>query len=370
MEKLPLTTLCYIEKGSQYLMLHRTKKQKDVNKDKWIGIGGHFEQGESPEECLLREVKEETGLTLKSFSFRGIVTFFAEGWQTEYMCLYTSGSFEGDLAECEEGELEWVEKSRLMELNLWEGDKIFFKLLMEDAPFFSLKLSYNGDMLAEAVLDGTPMELLDLRREDGSLAGKVQERSVAHASGSLHGTAHVWAVRPARKEEAPPGGRQSFEVLLQKRSAAKDSYPGCYDISAAGHLPAGSGFLESALRELEEELGIQAKPQDLEEAFLHLGYAESTFHGKPFKNAEVSAVYVYREPVEIESLKFQQEEVESVCWMGYEDLLAEVRRETGLGNPGKYCIFLEELEKLGEWVLSHIPQAHAVNAQARGTVTG
>lgn len=241
MEKSPLTTLCYIEKDQKYLMLHRVKKQKDVNKDKWIGIGGHFELGESPEECLLREVKEETGLTLTKYSFRGIVTFFAEGWQTEYMCLFTSDSFVGSLSDCEEGELEWVEKSRLLDLNLWEGDKIFFRLLMENAPFFSLKLGYDGDRLTEAVLDGSPMELLDIRREDGSFTGRVQERSIVHASGSLHGTAHVWIVRPSDGAFAYPfrnatphtAKQQAFEILLQKRSQAKDSYPGCYDISSA-----------------------------------------------------------------------------------------------------------------------------------------
>ncbi len=373
MGRSPLTTLCYIEKDNQYLMLHRIKKKKDVNRDKWIGIGGHFEQGESPEECLLREVKEETGLTLTSFSFRGIVTFFAEGWQTEYMCLYTSDSFEGALADCEEGALEWVKKDRLMDLNLWEGDKIFFKLLMENAPFFSLKLSYDGDRLTEAVLNGTPMELLDLRREDGSLAGKVRERSMVHASGDLHGTAHVWIVRPAdnspyadliqQKPDGilPSGGgarllsagsKQAFEILLQKRSATKDSYPGCYDISSAGHLPAGSDYLQSALRELEEELGIRAQPQDLKKAFLHLGYAEGTFYGKPFKNAEASMVYVYTKPVEIENLKLQEDEVESVCWMEYETLLSEVRQEAEEGKAGKYCIFLDELEELGKWLRS------------------
>ena len=356
MEKSPLTTLCYIEKDQKYLMLHRVKKQKDVNKDKWIGIGGHFELGESPEECLLREVKEETGLTLTKYSFRGIVTFFAEGWQTEYMCLFTSDSFVGSLSDCEEGKLEWVEKSRLLDLNLWEGDKIFFRLLMENAPFFSLKLGYNGDRLTEAVLDGSPMELLDIRREDGSLTGKVQERSIVHASGSLHGTAHVWIVRPSDGAFAYPfrnatphtAKQQAFEILLQKRSQAKDSYPGCYDISSAGHLPAGSGFLESALRELEEELGIKADPQDLQEAFLHVGYAESTFYGKPFKNAEVSAVYLYTRPVEAEHLTLQAEEVESVCWMDYDTLLSEVRQEAEAGKTEKYCIFLDELERLGE----------------------
>lgn len=159
MKRSPLTTLCYIENDEKYLMLHRVKKQKDVNKDKWIGVGGHFEEGESPEECLLREVKEETGLTLTSFSFRGIITFLAEGWPTEYMCLYTADAFEGTLTECEEGTLEWVEKDRIMSLNLWEGDKIFFRLLLEGAPFFSLKMSYQGDQLMEVVLNGTPLNL-------------------------------------------------------------------------------------------------------------------------------------------------------------------------------------------------------------------
>ena len=137
MGKSVLTTLCYIEKDGSYLMLHRVKKQVDVNKDKWIGIVGHFEEGESPEECLLREVKEETGLTLTGFSFRGIVTFSAVGWQTEYMCLYTADRFEGTLADCDEGTLEWVRKENLMSLNLWEGDKIFLSCCWK-TPRFSL----------------------------------------------------------------------------------------------------------------------------------------------------------------------------------------------------------------------------------------
>ncbi len=157
--KSSLTTLCYIEKDDCYLMLHRVKKQQDINKDKWIGIGGHFEAKESPEDCLLREVKEETGLTLTSYRFRGIVTFMTDTYDTEYMCLYTADGFEGELIECNEGTLEWVPKSKLGELNLWEGDYIFLRLLEEGQKFFSLKLCYEGDKLVEAVLDGVELQL-------------------------------------------------------------------------------------------------------------------------------------------------------------------------------------------------------------------
>ncbi len=150
-----LTTLCYIEKDDHYLMLHRVSKKNDINKDKWIGIGGHFKLNESPEECLLREAKEETGLTLTSYRFRGIVTFITDGLEeAEYMHLYTADEYEGEMIACDEGTLEWVPKNKVSELNLWEGDLIFFDLLNENAPFFSLKLVYQGDTLVEAVLDG------------------------------------------------------------------------------------------------------------------------------------------------------------------------------------------------------------------------
>lgn len=149
-----LTTLCYIEQENRYLMLHRVKKENDINKDKWIGIGGHFEQNESPEECLLREVREETGLTLTDYSLRGIITFMSDRWQTEYMFLYTARAFEGEIGECDEGCLEWVDKSAVYDLPIWEGDKIFFRLLEENGPCFSLKLRYQGEKLVESVLNG------------------------------------------------------------------------------------------------------------------------------------------------------------------------------------------------------------------------
>lgn len=149
-----LTTLCYIERDGAYLMLHRVKKEKDINKDKWIGVGGHFEEGESPEECLLREVAEETGLKLTDYRLRGVITFSTESYPVEYMFLYTAEGFSGTMHACDEGDLEWVPKEQVYELPIWEGDKIFFRLLEERRDFFSLKLRYVGDTLAEAVLDG------------------------------------------------------------------------------------------------------------------------------------------------------------------------------------------------------------------------
>ena len=155
-----LSTLCYIEKDHQYLMLHRTVKKNDVNKDKWIGVGGHFEEKESPEECLLREVREETGYTLTSYKYRGIVTFVYGDDVVEYMSLYTADGFTGEPIMCDEGELEWVDKDAVLDLNIWEGDKIFFRLLNEGREFFSLKLVCDkADTLLYAALDGRPMEL-------------------------------------------------------------------------------------------------------------------------------------------------------------------------------------------------------------------
>lgn len=151
-----LTTLCYIEQNGSYLMMHRTSKKNDINEGKWIGVGGHFKEGESPEECLLREVKEETGLLLTSYRLRGIITFLLDDWGYEYMYLYTADGFEGVLDEkaieaCTEGSLQWIPKERIAELNLWEGDKIFLKLLLEDRGLFSMKLEYKGDVLVKEV---------------------------------------------------------------------------------------------------------------------------------------------------------------------------------------------------------------------------
>ena len=152
------STLIYVERGDEYLMLHRTKKENDLNRDKWIGIGGKFEENESPEDCMLREAREETGLTLTSWRYRGIVTFLSDRWETAYMHLFTADGYSGTLRQCDEGDLAWIKKSELLKLKLWEGDKIFLRLLDSDEPFFSLKLKYEGDTLVLAVLNGKRLE--------------------------------------------------------------------------------------------------------------------------------------------------------------------------------------------------------------------
>ena len=148
-----LTTLCYIEnERGEYLMLHRTKKENDLNQGKWIGVGGKFEDAETPEECLLREVYEETGLTLDDYRFRGIVTFLSDEWEGEYMHLFTARTSAEPLKDCPEGVLKWVPKNEVLNLRLWEGDRIFLKELVEHGRVFSLKLSYEGDTLVNSAL--------------------------------------------------------------------------------------------------------------------------------------------------------------------------------------------------------------------------
>ncbi len=151
------TTLCYIEKDNCYLLLHRIKKENDLNKDKWVGIGGKFEENESPEDCLLREAMEETGLTLTDYRYCGIVTFVSDKWEGEYMHLFHATGFHGELIDCNEGTLEWVDKEFFASLPQWEGDKIFLSLMEQKVPFFSLKLCYEGDRLVYSALNGKPL---------------------------------------------------------------------------------------------------------------------------------------------------------------------------------------------------------------------
>lgn len=151
------TTQCYLERDGQYLMLHRTKKENDENKDKWIGVGGKFEEGESPEDCMMREVREETGFSVSQWRYCGIVTFVSDVWPAEQMHIFVCTEWNGEEIVCDEGDLEWIEKQRLLDLTMWEGDKVFLRLIDEKRPFFSLKLCYEGETLKKAVLDGKPL---------------------------------------------------------------------------------------------------------------------------------------------------------------------------------------------------------------------
>lgn len=155
-----ISSLCYIENDGKYLMLYRNAKKNDENAGKWIGIGGKFEDGESPEDCVCREVLEETGLTLVSYDYRGIVTFVSDKYGTEYMHLFTSDKFDGEISTCSEGRLEWIDKNKLDKLPMWEGDRVFLALLDSQSNFFSLKLCYEGDTLKNTVLDGKKLDIL------------------------------------------------------------------------------------------------------------------------------------------------------------------------------------------------------------------
>lgn len=163
------TTLCYLQRGGDYLMLHRVKKRHDLNQDKWIGIGGKFEDKESPEDCLLREAREETGLTLTRYRYRGLVTFVSDRWPTEYMHLFTADGWTGELKDCDEGVLKWIPRDKLLDLPHWEGDAVFLNLISQDIPFFSLKLCYEGERLVQTVLNGR--HLMDSRDQTNPMEG-------------------------------------------------------------------------------------------------------------------------------------------------------------------------------------------------------
>ena len=352
-----LTTLCYIEKDDKYLMMHRVKKKNDINKDKWIGIGGHLEGTESPEECLLREAMEETGLRLTSYRMRGIVTFVSGDGCLEYMALYTADGYEGEIGECNEGTLEWVEKDKVYDLNLWEGDKIFFLLLERNLPFFSLKLVYDGHgILTEAALDGKKMELLDLLDEETLLPNGIrEERNVAHRTGNLHSTVHMWVVRTAEKNSSEKNmseGMESesdWEILVQKRSSTKDSNPGCYDISSAGHISAGQEPDDAAVRELEEELGIKASLDELTPCGYTLRKSVKPFYDQFWTDYQKSYIYLYEKDVDIAKLHLQEEEVESVGWMRLSDIIKKVEANDG---TFPHCFNLKELYQIRESLIS------------------
>lgn len=201
------------------------------------------------------------------------------------------------------------------------------------------------------------MEMIDLRDRDGKRTGEVKERTLVHRDGDLHGTAHVWLVRYR-------ADRGSADVLLQKRSADKDSFPGYYDISSAGHIPAGQDFSESAVRELKEELGIPASLEELHFLFSHIGYHEQKFYGKLFKNHEYSYIYLYEYGPDAPEMKLQASEVESVLWMDYRECLDGIRN-----NTLKNCIFQDEYEELAVRIEAYFARTGRPLACASTAVT-
>ena len=255
------TTLCYIEREGQYLMLHRVKKENDINKDKWIGIGGKFEDKESPEECLVREVREETGLTLTDYTYRGLVTFVSDRWVTEYMHLFTARTEEDPTVVCDEGDLEWVYKDKVQDLPIWTGDKIFLDLLTQNVPFFSLKLEYVGDTLVRAVLNGK-----ELPTQGCPLPS-------------------LWGNLPERKTPAGPEWACRFDVLdAVEEGAGVHQFPNLglpvdgepvFLQHLGGHaVPLHQGFGEGAVVDLPAAAGGAAFLQQGGLAPVEVGQAE------------------------------------------------------------------------------------------------
>ncbi len=327
------TTLCYIETHGKYLMMLRNRKPHDPNRDKWIGVGGKLEKGESAELCAIREIREETGLNVLDLTPRGIVHFNSDVWENELMYLFTVTKFEGDITDCDEGELRWIDKSEIFNLNLWDGDRIFLKYLIDDAPPFDMTLNYSGERLRECIVDGRELELLDIYKEDGTPAGYVAERSFAHQNALWHATAHIWVIRS--------NGRGGHEVLLQLRSARKKLHPAKYDVSCAGHIDAGEDILVGAVRELKEELGISVIPQDLKFITTMKSVEDLETDGEWYHDREHCNIFIYRSDVLREDMKLQESEVDGVIWVDLDECARSVSNESNDEFPN--CINPVEL---------------------------
>lgn len=323
-------TLCYIERDGRYLMLLRNKKSADPNEGKWIGVGGKVEPGETVRDCAAREIREETGLTATELIPWGEVYFRSDVWEDEIMYLFLVKAFEGDLTGCDEGELYWIEKDRLFDLNLWDGDRVFLKYLLLGVRFDRMELDYRGDRLCRCAVDGREEELIDVYREDGQPAGYVATRDFVHWKGLWHATVHIWL-----KGRTPQG---EPALLIQLRAAGKRLYPSSWDISSAGHIPAGEKPVEGALRELEEELGIHASPGELTFAgVIIMTYDDDIDQG--YHDREHCYVYLLESQAEEPDFTLQASEVERVMWMPFDELYRAVER-----NTIRHCLFTRELD--------------------------
>ena len=318
-----LGIFCVLEQKEKYQILKETMKK-----------------GESPEECLARTVGSENSAPF-SWKARGILILVREEKPTEYMFLFSARQTLPEDRKEETDTACWSKCDEILQNLAGEEEKICFRLMMEKRAFFSLKVTFDRrNILRSASVNGKPLELFDILKEDGSLAGIVRERGVVHLDGSLHPTSHIWIVRRNHSS----GG----DLLLQKRSLSKDSNPGCYDISSAGHVSAGDTYLPAALRELGEELGIRAEEKDLHLAGMRKAYFEDVFYGKPFRDYEISAVYVYDKSVDEKKLVLQESEVEDVKWMDFQECCRRVDH-----GGMKHCIYMDELEIVGRYLIKN-----------------
>ena len=323
-------TLCYIERDGKILMMFRNKKPNDPNEGKWIGVGGKVEPGETVEQCARREILEETGLTVRELTAWGDVWFRSDVWEDEVMHLFAASGAEGELSECDEGELHWIEKDEVFSLRLWDGDRVFLKYLMQGVKFDRMELEYHGDRLCRCVVDGNEEELLDVNLRNGEPSGMVVSRDFVHWKGQWHPTVHVWLT--GRDPQGKP------TLLLQLRAAGKRLYPSHWDISAAGHIPAGERPLNGALRELEEELGVHAAPDDpVYAGVLIMTYDDDI--GQGYHDREHCYVYLLHSDADESEFTLQASEVEKVMWMPFDELYEAVRR-----NTFHHCLFTRELD--------------------------
>ena len=333
-------TLCYLERDGRYLMMLRNRKPNDPNEGKWIGVGGKREAGESPEDCAKREIFEETGLRATELTHWGDVYFISDVWEEEIMRLFLvtewEGKTDGTTPDCDEGELHWIEKDRIFDLNLWDGDRIFLKYLITGRRFDTMTLTYRGERLCGCSMDGEETELIDVYNEDGSTAGYVASRDYVHWKGLWHATVHTWIVRQG------DGGRP--ELLLQLRAAGKRLYPSCWDISSAGHIPAGEDAVQGAIRELREELGITVPPEEL----AYVGTLVMTYDDDDdggYHDREHCRIYILHSQADISEMTLQASEVERVMWMGFDEI-----PDAMASDNFKHCLFAEELAFIRPYV--------------------
>ncbi len=340
-----LTTLCYIEQNDNYLMLHRVKKENDLNHDKWIGVGGKFEPDETPEECLLREVKEETGLTLLSYRARGIITFISDEWETEYMYLYTASEFEGEMTECDEGELVWVPKAEVEDLKLWEGDTIFLRLLRECDSFFSLKVRYEGERLAESkvIVHCTKTRSETVMNQNDSIYGNHRPQ--------LEATMRDLSdrIERLRKDMNQRNGMDPVEHILTRIKSEESMREKC----RRNHLPETT---ESALWEIHDAIGLRIVCVFLDDVYAIRDYLAgfqdiTIIQEKDYiRNAKPNGYRSYHLILQMENRYYAEIQLRTISMDTWAALEHHLKYKKKIGGNEK--LILEELKRCADELAS------------------